>query len=81
VLLVCHAAPSVKAALEGTVPLLDCGTVGAAVRQGFERARPGDVVLLAPGCASFDQYGNFEERGDDFRRAVEALLPGGGRDA
>ncbi len=81
VLLVGQAAPAVRAGLEGTVPLFDCRTVGRAVRAGYERARPGDVVLLAPGCASFDQYRNFEERGDDFRRAVEALLPGGGRDA
>ncbi len=80
-LLVGQAAPTVKAALAGTVPLVDCGTIAKAVRAGFERGRPGDVVLLAPGCASFDQYRNFEERGDDFRRAVETLLPEGGRNA
>jgi UDP-N-acetylmuramoylalanine--D-glutamate ligase len=81
VLLVGQAAQAIRAGLPGTVPLVDCGTVATAVRTGYERARPGDVVLLAPGCASFDQYRNFEERGDDFRRAVEALLPGGGRHA
>jgi UDP-N-acetylmuramoylalanine--D-glutamate ligase len=80
VLLVGQAAERIRAAMEDAVPLVDCGTVEAAVRCGFEGARPGDVVLLAPGCASFDQYRNFEERGDDFRRAVEALLrDGGGR--
>ena len=80
-LLVGRAAPGIRSALEGAVPLADCGTVGAAVREAYERARPGDVVLLAPGCASFDQYRNFEERGDDFRRAVESLLPSRGHDA
>ena len=72
-LLVGRAAPGIRSALEGAVPLADCGTVGAAVREAYERARPGDVVLLAPGCASFDQYRNFEERGEDFRRAVSRL--------
>lgn len=81
VLLVGQAAAAVRSGLEGAVPLVDCGTVAKAVSAGFELARPGDVVLLAPGCASFDQYRNFEERGDDFRRAVEALLPAGGRGA
>lgn len=77
VLLVGEAAPVVRAALERSVPLEDCDTVRTAVRVGFEGAAPGDVVLLAPGCASFDQYRNFEERGADFRRAVEGLFPEG----
>lgn len=81
VLLVGQAASRIRAGLDGAAPFVDCGTVGAAVREGFRLARPGDVVLLAPGCASFDQYRNFEERGDDFRRAVESLLPARGRDA
>ena len=44
-----------------------------AVRQAAAAAEPGDVVLLAPACASFDWYSGFEERGRDFRRWVEAL--------
>ncbi len=77
VLLVGEAAPLIRSGLQGCVPLIDCGTVETAVRRGFEEAAPGDVVVLAPGCASFDQYENFEERGRDFRHAVEELVPGG----
>jgi UDP-N-acetylmuramoylalanine--D-glutamate ligase len=73
VLLVGAAAPVIRAALQDVVPLVDCGTVSQAVRAGLEGAAPGDVILLAPGCASYDQYRNFEERGEDFRRAVGAL--------
>ncbi len=46
-----------------------------AVREARRMARPGDVVLLSPACASFDMFANFEERGDAFKRAVEELKP------
>jgi UDP-N-acetylmuramoylalanine--D-glutamate ligase len=44
-----------------------------AVAQAAAEAKPGDVVLLSPACASYDQFANFEERGDTFRRLVEEL--------
>lgn len=81
VLLIGQAAVDLRAELAGTVPLTDCETVERAVREGFEAALPGDVVLLAPGCASFDQYRDFEERGEDFRRIVGELNDAGGDDA
>ena len=81
VLLVGQAASALKGKLEGAVPLLECGTIRQAVASGFSTARPGEVVLLSPGCASFDQYRNFEERGEDFRRAVDSLDGGRDRDA
>jgi UDP-N-acetylmuramoylalanine--D-glutamate ligase len=49
------------------------GTIARAVQAAAAEARAGDVVLLSPACASYDQYENFEERGEDFRRLVEAL--------
>jgi UDP-N-acetylmuramoylalanine--D-glutamate ligase len=49
------------------------GDIATAVSHAAADAEPGDVVLLSPACASFDQFANFEERGDAFRRLVEAL--------
>ena len=49
------------------------GDLATAVRHAAREARPGDVVLLSPACASFDQFSDFEERGDTFRALVEAL--------
>jgi UDP-N-acetylmuramoylalanine--D-glutamate ligase len=48
-------------------------TLARAVRHAHAQAQPGDVVLLSPACASYDQYANFEERGEEFRRIVAAL--------
>ena len=59
--------------LEPHMPVKNCGEFGAAVRQAAADAQPGDTVLLSPACASFDQFANFEARGDAFRAAVEAL--------
>jgi UDP-N-acetylmuramoylalanine--D-glutamate ligase len=50
------------------------GTLERAVELAAAEARPGDVVLLSPACASYDQYANFEERGEDFRRLVAKFL-------
>ncbi|MEW6583381.1 MAG: UDP-N-acetylmuramoyl-L-alanine--D-glutamate ligase, partial [Actinomycetota bacterium] len=55
------------------VPFTVCGELGAAVRAASRAARVGDVVLLSPACASFDQFGGFEERGAAFRGAVARL--------
>ena len=51
-----------------------CTTMEAAVARAVAEAQPGEVVLLAPAAASFDQYDNFEKRGDDFTSRVTAAL-------
>jgi UDP-N-acetylmuramoylalanine--D-glutamate ligase len=48
-------------------------TIPRAVELAAAEATPGDVVLLSPACASYDQYADFEERGEDFRRLVTNL--------
>jgi UDP-N-acetylmuramoylalanine--D-glutamate ligase len=69
--LVGAAADELAAALES--PFERSGALATAVRSAAAAARPGDVVLLSPACASYDQFENFEERGDEFRRLVEEL--------
>ena len=50
-----------------------CDDLATAVRAAAAAAEPGDVVLLSPACASYDQFKDFEQRGDEFRRLVEEL--------
>jgi UDP-N-acetylmuramoylalanine--D-glutamate ligase len=51
----------------------NCGKLADAVRQAAADAQSGDTVLLSPACASFDQFRDFEDRGDQFRALVEGL--------
>ncbi len=70
--LVGEAAPALAEALRD-LPHEVSGDLETAVRSARVAARPGDVVLLSPACASYDQYRDFEQRGDEFRRLVQAL--------
>ena len=58
---------------EAGVAAAECGTLEVAVKAAAHDAEPGDTVLLSPACASFDQYRDFEARGDAFRELVRAL--------
>jgi UDP-N-acetylmuramoylalanine--D-glutamate ligase len=73
--LVGAAAPSLAGALAGR-PFDEDGTLERAVAHAAAAARPGDVVLLSPACASYDQFANFEERGEEFRCLVARLANG-----
>jgi UDP-N-acetylmuramoylalanine--D-glutamate ligase len=58
---------------EARVEVAECGTLERAVTAAAAEAEPGDTVLLSPACASFDQFSDFEARGNAFRALVEAL--------
>ncbi len=73
VLLIGAATPLIEKELGGKLPLSACGTLSAALHHAVAQATPGDTVLLAPACASFDQFTSYEHRGDSFRQLVEAL--------
>jgi UDP-N-acetylmuramoylalanine--D-glutamate ligase len=67
-------APIIERALLGVdVPLVHCGALERAVTEAAAAARAGEAVLLSPGCASFDQFADFEARGERFRELVEKL--------
>ncbi|MFV0642885.1 MAG: UDP-N-acetylmuramoyl-L-alanine--D-glutamate ligase [Sphingomonadaceae bacterium] len=68
------AGPRFGELLRGRVPVHDCEVMAVAVQEAVARARPGDVVLLSPACASFDQFRDYEKRGDCFRSLVKALI-------
>ncbi len=67
VYLIGQSAPAMAEAWRGAVDCRICGTLDAACAAAWDDAGPGDTILLSPGCASFDQFRNFEERGQRFR--------------
>ena len=68
-----EAAPLVRDALSGVVPVIDAGSMAEAVERGHAAAAPDGVVLLAPACASFDWFRDYAERGRTFKEAVLEL--------
>lgn len=74
VYLIGEAVSEIARALHGAVPLELSGTLEKAVEAASWAARPGEVVLLSPACASFDQFQDYVERGERFQSAVRAVL-------
>jgi UDP-N-acetylmuramoylalanine--D-glutamate ligase len=68
-----EAGPMFARLLAPHMPVQECGVLGEAVKRAAQAAQPGETVLLSPACASFDQFRDFEARGDAFRACVEAL--------
>jgi UDP-N-acetylmuramoylalanine--D-glutamate ligase len=72
VYLIGSAAEKIEGQVHGASPVVRAGTLSRAVELAAEAARPGDVVLLAPACSSFDQFANYEDRGRVFKELVLA---------
>ena len=66
-------AEKMEKAWSGGMPCRRVQDLGEAVRRAAEMAREGENVLLSPGCSSYDQFKNFEERGEKYRQCVIAL--------
>jgi len=62
--------------LEPYMPVKRSELMSEAIRQAIDAAHPGDIIMLSPACASFDQFRDYEARGDAFRQIVEALTAG-----
>ncbi len=73
-----EAAGEIAGAVDGSVPITFAGDMTEAVAVARRAASPGDTVLLSPGCASFDMFRSYAERGDCFRDAVTGPVPRGG---
>ena len=67
------AAPKIESDLRGVVSIRSCETLDKAVAAAASAARPGEVVVLAPACSSYDQFENYEQRGRVFKELVNAL--------
>lgn len=67
------AAGKIADQLQGAVTLIDARTLDAAVAHAYQNGKPGDTVLLAPACASFDQFKSYEHRGEVFKQIVREL--------
>jgi UDP-N-acetylmuramoylalanine--D-glutamate ligase len=70
-----QAADLIRSALQDTVSTTRVTTMTAATGQAYQDSSAGDVVLLSPGCASFDMYDNYAQRGNDFKESVTKLKP------
>jgi UDP-N-acetylmuramoylalanine--D-glutamate ligase len=68
-----EAGPQVVQELADRVKVVPAGDFAEVLATARQLARPGDAVLLSPACSSYDMFKNYEERGDTFRAAVEAM--------
>jgi len=73
VVLIGETAPKLREIFSGLTSIYIANTLEEAVNKVYEVAQPKEIVILAPGCASFDMFNNFEDRGEQFKRIVNNL--------
>jgi UDP-N-acetylmuramoylalanine--D-glutamate ligase len=78
VYLIGRASGKMKAAWGKAVKCITCGSLDRAVRRAWRESSPRETIILSPGCASFDQFEDFEDRGRTFVRIVKSLSKRGG---
>jgi UDP-N-acetylmuramoylalanine--D-glutamate ligase len=71
-----QAAQKLVSAWHDVVPCVESGNLESAVRAASQRAQPGEMVLLSPGCSSFDQFASYAQRGEQFKSWVQACIRG-----
>ena len=64
----------IASAMDENIHISHVHTMEGAVVQAFDMAKPGDLVLLSPACASFDMFDGYEDRGNHFVQSVQELL-------
>jgi UDP-N-acetylmuramoylalanine--D-glutamate ligase len=73
-LLIGAAAKKIESEIAGSTPVILSGTLDCAVAEAWKNAAPGDTILLAPACSSFDQFQSYEHRGRIFKDLVNGLV-------
>ena len=69
-----EAADEIEKVFQESLPISKANSMYEAIEIAFKCSEKGDVVLLSPGCTSFDWYGSYAERGEDFERIVQSLI-------
>lgn len=72
-LLIGEAEQKIAYELQGTTRIIPCSTLKKAIKEAYHIVKKGEIVLLSPGCASFDQFRDFEQRGKIFKNLVKKL--------
>ncbi|MFC1850031.1 UDP-N-acetylmuramoyl-L-alanine--D-glutamate ligase [candidate division CSSED10-310 bacterium] len=72
--LIGEASQEIASTVSGSIPFTECPSLDSAVELAYKNSNPGESIILSPGCASFDMFKNFEDRGNHFKTIVSSLM-------